>query len=61
MLPSQKKACQKYIENAESWSVRTNDVHKKEILKKAKEKYDLRTIFFEFLEKKINEDEADFI
>ena len=49
---AQKEAVKRYQQQSESWTVRTNDHERVRLLKAAKSKGNLPSLFFEFLEKK---------
>ncbi len=49
---AQKKAVKRYQQQSESWTVRTNDPNRMELLRSAKSQGNLPNLFFEFLEKK---------
>lgn len=49
---AQAKAVKQYQQNSESWTVRTNNPKRMQLLKNAKEQGNLPDLFFEFLENK---------
>ena len=49
--PAQQAAVKRYQQQSESWTVRTNDPNRMELLRSAKSQGNLPKLFFEFLEK----------
>mgnify|MGYP003583172253 CR=1 FL=1 len=49
---AQRDAVKRYQQQSESWTVRTNDPERINLLKVAKSQGNLPSLFFEFLEKK---------
>lgn len=52
--PAQRAAVKRYQQQSESWTVRTNDPFRMQLLKQAKARGNLPDLFFDFLEKSLD-------